>query len=239
MNKTILDVRIPEPQQFIAEHSSLDIADNNHQGNTYTRLQQQTAATKRSSSTSLDVNHVMGCNGSKSVTVLHTDESAPPADPPGASGEDAERPASVAASNHEVTSRPETAGESNTRPVTPQPVPPSMAFDVPLDHVPGSASIVKRHPPRRLQRLEEQQQQLVPLSLQELQEKQQDAEHRRLQFLQMRAQSAKRKYALRNTSPHTSAENATEIVDIESKEEEEEEEKGEEEEKKDVAAVQT
>lgn len=106
-----------------------------------------------------------------------------------------------------------------------------MAFDVPLDNVPGSASIVKRHPPRRLQRLEEQQQQLTPLSLQELQEKQQEAENRRLQFLQMRAQSAKRKYALRNTSPPTSAENATDIMDIKSKEEEIEEEKDKEEDK--------
>lgn len=78
-----------------------------------------------------------------------------------------------------------------------------MAFDIPFvdeDTPSTDGSIVKKHPPKRLQRLEEQQQNVAPVSLEELQEKQQEAENRRLQYLQLRAQSAKRKYAMRNNN---------------------------------------
>lgn len=85
-----------------------------------------------------------------------------------------------------------------------------MAFDIPFndEDEPIDASIVKKHPPKRLQRLEEQQQNTAPVSLKELEEKQQEAENRRLHFLQLRAQSAKRKYAMRNNNNQDEQPNA-------------------------------
>lgn len=91
-----------------------------------------------------------------------------------------------------------------------------MAFDIPFadDDTPSTdGSIVKKHPPKRLQRLEEQQQNVAPVSLEELQEKQQEAENRRLQYLQLRAQSAKRKYAIRNNNNGNEQNCADDVAD--------------------------
>lgn len=82
-------------------------------------------------------------------------------------------------------------------------VAPSTAFEIPLHDDDESedavGSLVRRHPPRRLLRLEEQQRE-VPvsqISLEELREKQEQAELRRRQFLEARAMSAKHKFMMR------------------------------------------
>lgn len=61
----------------------------------------------------------------------------------------------------------------------------SLAFEVPV----AEESIIRKHPPRRLQRLEDQQ---ITLSHELLDEKQEEAKQRRFQILSQRVQSAKR-----------------------------------------------
>lgn len=56
----------------------------------------------------------------------------------------------------------------------------SLAFEVPL-HDAEEDNVIKKHPPKRLQRLEDQQ--LPPLTHEALDEKQAEAEQRRLQVL--------------------------------------------------------
>ncbi|XP_023722196.1 uncharacterized protein LOC111872472 isoform X2 [Cryptotermes secundus] len=64
-------------------------------------------------------------------------------------------------------------------------IPQSLAFEVPV----AQESIIRKHPPRRLQRLEDQQ---ITLSHELLDEKQEEAKQRRFQILSQRVQSAKR-----------------------------------------------
>ncbi|XP_059607680.1 uncharacterized protein LOC132255600 [Phlebotomus argentipes] len=61
--------------------------------------------------------------------------------------------------------------------------PPSTAFEIPLDDD-DDGSLVKKHPPKRLRRLEENPS--TPPSIEELQEKLANAELRRQQILQQR-----------------------------------------------------
>ncbi|KAJ9582482.1 hypothetical protein L9F63_003175, partial [Diploptera punctata] len=60
-----------------------------------------------------------------------------------------------------------------------------LAFEVPV----SEESIIRKHPPKRFQRLEDQQ---VTLSHELLDEKQEEAKQRRFQILSQRVQSAKR-----------------------------------------------
>uniref|UniRef100_A0A0K8TDA1 Uncharacterized protein n=1 Tax=Lygus hesperus TaxID=30085 RepID=A0A0K8TDA1_LYGHE len=62
-----------------------------------------------------------------------------------------------------------------------------LAFEVPIEE--GEANVIKKHPPKRLQRLEDQQMPSLTHSL--LNEKQAEAEQRRQQILSQRIQSAK------------------------------------------------
>ncbi|CAG0894053.1 unnamed protein product [Darwinula stevensoni] len=62
----------------------------------------------------------------------------------------------------------------------------SIAFEVPV-----SESIIKKHPPRRLQKLEDQQ--IATLNHQTIEEKQAEADRRRQRILSQRVQSAKRR----------------------------------------------
>ncbi|XP_049806682.1 uncharacterized protein LOC126249073 [Schistocerca nitens] len=66
-----------------------------------------------------------------------------------------------------------------------------LAFEVPVT----TESLIRRHPPRRLKRLEDQQ---LPLTHQLLDEKQAEAEQRRHQILTQRVQSAQQRYPKRN-----------------------------------------
>ncbi|XP_022904389.1 uncharacterized protein [Onthophagus taurus] len=70
-----------------------------------------------------------------------------------------------------------------------------LSFEVPM--LKESESIIKKHPPRRFQKLEEQQTS-PSLSLVKLREKLDEAEIRRQQILQQRVQSAKTRYASRS-----------------------------------------
>ncbi|XP_069687770.1 factor associated with metabolism and energy [Periplaneta americana] len=63
-------------------------------------------------------------------------------------------------------------------------IPQPLAFEVPITE----ESIIRKHPPRRFQRLEDQ----VTLSHELLDEKQEEAKQRRFQILSQRVQSAKR-----------------------------------------------
>ncbi|XP_076314841.1 uncharacterized protein LOC143227262 [Tachypleus tridentatus] len=65
-------------------------------------------------------------------------------------------------------------------------VPPPVAFEVPLEE----ESIIKRHPPKRLQRLEELQQKV--LTVDEIEEKQKKALERREEVLQERIRSSQK-----------------------------------------------
>lgn len=58
----------------------------------------------------------------------------------------------------------------------------------------GGESLIKRHPPRKFQKLEDQQQETV-LTQQKLEEKQAIAEKRRQEILTQRVQSAKQRSA--------------------------------------------
>ncbi|XP_038111709.1 uncharacterized protein LOC6040288 isoform X5 [Culex quinquefasciatus] len=64
--------------------------------------------------------------------------------------------------------------------------PPSEAFEVPLDDADNADSLIRKHPPKRLQRLEEQPG--SPPTIDELEEKLATAEMRRQQFLASRSQ---------------------------------------------------
>lgn len=70
-----------------------------------------------------------------------------------------------------------------------------LAFEVPLHDNTDDESLIKKHPPRRLQRLEEQQ--VTQLTHHLLQEKQAEAEQRRLQILSQRVASAKARQKLK------------------------------------------
>ncbi|XP_014273310.1 uncharacterized protein [Halyomorpha halys] len=74
--------------------------------------------------------------------------------------------------------------------------PKSLAFEVPL-HDDEEDNVIKKHPPKRLQRLEDQQ--LPPLTHEALDEKQAEAEQRRLQILNQRIQSAKARQKLKRS----------------------------------------
>ncbi|XP_038111707.1 uncharacterized protein LOC6040288 isoform X2 [Culex quinquefasciatus] len=63
---------------------------------------------------------------------------------------------------------------------------PSEAFEVPLDDADNADSLIRKHPPKRLQRLEEQPG--SPPTIDELEEKLATAEMRRQQFLASRSQ---------------------------------------------------
>ncbi|KAL9703827.1 hypothetical protein quinque_007345 [Culex quinquefasciatus] len=64
--------------------------------------------------------------------------------------------------------------------------PPSEAFEVPLDDADNADSLIRKHPPKRLQRLEEPPGN--PPTIDELEEKLTTAEMRRQQFLASRSQ---------------------------------------------------
>ncbi|KAJ3666648.1 hypothetical protein Zmor_002123 [Zophobas morio] len=68
----------------------------------------------------------------------------------------------------------------------------------------GEESIIKKHPPKRFQRLEEQQTSPTT-TLVKLQEKLDEAEIRRQQILQQRVQSAKYRHTLKKQSSVTSS----------------------------------
>ncbi|XP_075227583.1 uncharacterized protein LOC142328025 [Lycorma delicatula] len=73
-----------------------------------------------------------------------------------------------------------------------------LAFEVPLhddSEDNNSSSLIKKHPPKRLQRLEDQQ--ITPLTHELLDEKQAEAEQRRQQILSQRVQSAKARQKLK------------------------------------------
>ncbi|XP_017779113.1 PREDICTED: uncharacterized protein LOC108564549 [Nicrophorus vespilloides] len=72
-----------------------------------------------------------------------------------------------------------------------------LSFDIAFGEE-ADESIIKKHPPKRFQRLEEQQQEETPnLSLAKLQEKLDEAEIRRQQILKQRVASAKVRTAIR------------------------------------------
>ncbi|BES99628.1 Hypothetical protein NTJ_12445 [Nesidiocoris tenuis] len=62
-----------------------------------------------------------------------------------------------------------------------------LAFEVPIED--GETNIIKKHPPKRFQKLEDQQ--ISSLTHRLLDEKQAEAEQRRQQILSQRVQSAK------------------------------------------------
>ncbi|XP_050442569.1 uncharacterized protein CCDC198-like isoform X2 [Adelges cooleyi] len=66
-------------------------------------------------------------------------------------------------------------------------IPPAVAFNVPLSE--EEESVVKKHPPKRLRMLEEQNS--PPLTHEMLLEKLAEADQRRLQILNQRIESAK------------------------------------------------
>ncbi|KAF5286149.1 hypothetical protein FQR65_LT12907 [Abscondita terminalis] len=69
-----------------------------------------------------------------------------------------------------------------------------MSFDIPFEE--EGESIIKKHPPKRFQKLEDDQLS-SPLSLNQLQEKLDEAELRRQQILQNRVQSAQLRKVLK------------------------------------------
>lgn len=70
----------------------------------------------------------------------------------------------------------------------------AVAFEVAHAEEQGGESLIKRHPPRKFQKLEDQQQETV-LTQQKLEEKQAIAEKRRQEILTQRVQSAKQRSA--------------------------------------------
>ncbi|GAB0090038.1 hypothetical protein DMENIID0001_046920 [Sergentomyia squamirostris] len=79
------------------------------------------------------------------------------------------------------------APENNGKDSTPKTYPPSTAFEIRLDDE-EDGSLVKKHPPKRLRRLEETPS--TPPSIEELQEKLANAEIRRQQILQQKVANA-------------------------------------------------
>ncbi|XP_067143058.1 stathmin domain-containing protein 1 [Centruroides vittatus] len=69
-----------------------------------------------------------------------------------------------------------------------EPVPKPVAFEIPMEE---NESVVKKHPPKRLQKLEEQAQQ-SSIKIADIEEKQQKAEERRQEILQERIRSSKK-----------------------------------------------
>ncbi|KAK9498464.1 hypothetical protein O3M35_003099 [Rhynocoris fuscipes] len=67
-----------------------------------------------------------------------------------------------------------------------------LAFEVPMNE---DENVIKKHPPKRFQRLEDQQ--ITGLTHRLLDEKQAEAEQRRLQILSQRIQSAKNRQKLK------------------------------------------
>ncbi|GLG93201.1 Uncharacterized protein GBIM_00667 [Gryllus bimaculatus] len=80
-----------------------------------------------------------------------------------------------------------------------------MAFEVPVNE----ESLIRKHPPKRLQRLEDQQ---IMLTHELLDEKQAEAEQRRLQILTQRIQSAKQR-APRRPFLNEDEESPTEMIE--------------------------
>ncbi|KRT81577.1 hypothetical protein AMK59_6139 [Oryctes borbonicus] len=80
-----------------------------------------------------------------------------------------------------------------------------LSFEIPADDE-NADSIIKKHPPKRFQKLEDQQT-YPTLSLEKLQEKLDEAEIRRQQILQQRIQSAKHRNVLRKQASVMSADN--------------------------------
>ncbi|XP_068202129.1 chemotaxis regulatory protein ChePep isoform X2 [Palaemon carinicauda] len=70
----------------------------------------------------------------------------------------------------------------------------AVAFEVATPEEEGD-SLIKRHPPKKFQRLEDQQQQASELTQELLEEKQVEAERRRQEILSQRVQSAKQRTA--------------------------------------------
>lgn len=82
--------------------------------------------------------------------------------------------------NGSVVSDPEPQQEhpdSASRPVNPHEVRPSEAFEIPLDE--SDNGLIKRHPPKRFQKLEMEAQDTEPPTIEELEEKLANAELRR------------------------------------------------------------
>ncbi|XP_018574480.1 uncharacterized protein LOC108913415 [Anoplophora glabripennis] len=73
-----------------------------------------------------------------------------------------------------------------------------LSFDIAFEEEGNEESIIKKHPPKRFQRLEEQP--TSPITLDKLQEKLEEAEIRRQQILAQRVQSAKVRNQLRKQS---------------------------------------
>ncbi|KAJ8921614.1 hypothetical protein NQ315_010523 [Exocentrus adspersus] len=73
-----------------------------------------------------------------------------------------------------------------------------LSFEIAFEEEGSEESIIKKHPPKRFQRLEEQQ--TSPITLDKLQEKLEEAEIRRQQILAQRVQSAKIRNQLRKQS---------------------------------------
>ncbi|KAI4458657.1 hypothetical protein MML48_7g00015223 [Holotrichia oblita] len=90
-----------------------------------------------------------------------------------------------------------------------------LSFEIPADDDQGGDSIIKKHPPKRFQKLEDQQTHPT-LSLVKLQEKLDEAEIRRQQILQQRIQSAKHRNILRKQVSVTSnsAENGVDYLKV-------------------------
>ncbi|XP_073970447.1 uncharacterized protein [Rhodnius prolixus] len=114
----------------------------------------------------------------------------------------------------EATETPETAEDASTKSTETftVPAPPNdnngddditisartsngLAFEVPISE---EENVIKRHPPKRLQRLEDQQ--MPSLTHRLLDEKQAEAEQRRLQILNQRIRSAKSRQKLKRSS---------------------------------------
>uniref|UniRef100_A0A336MA17 CSON014252 protein n=1 Tax=Culicoides sonorensis TaxID=179676 RepID=A0A336MA17_CULSO len=70
-------------------------------------------------------------------------------------------------------------------------IPPSEAFEIPFDDNDGKNGLIKRHPPKRLQRLEEQSNSLAPPTIEDLEEKLATAELRRKEYLNQKVTIAK------------------------------------------------
>ncbi|XP_063696098.1 uncharacterized protein LOC134827407 [Culicoides brevitarsis] len=69
-------------------------------------------------------------------------------------------------------------------------IPPPEAFEIPFDDN-GTNGLIKRHPPKRLQRLEEQSNNLAPPTIEDLEEKLATAELRRKEYLSQKVTMAK------------------------------------------------
>ncbi|KAJ8931436.1 hypothetical protein NQ314_015653 [Rhamnusium bicolor] len=76
--------------------------------------------------------------------------------------------------------------------------PSGLSFEIAFDEEKVEESIIKKHPPKRFQRLEEPP--TSPITLDKLQEKLEEAEIRRQQILAQRVQSAKYRNQLKKQS---------------------------------------